>query len=165
MTALWGFDLDDVLCLTPGWRTPFRQTKKLWVQVPLIQERRPEWFAADPDLRAFIGALRAAGHGIAIVTGRRPWCRRVTADWLDRWGIGVDHLLFKPAIEARSTPQYKRDVVGRLGCAVFVDDDRQNVEALRTLADCVPVWWSEARREAVLGELAALRRRLEDRMV
>ena len=77
--------------------------------------------------------LRALGHDLFLVSGRLPWHRAPTLDWLAGQGLGeafTDLLVKQPR---RPPEEHKREAAAALRLEAFVEDERRTAEALVTL--------------------------------
>jgi hypoxanthine phosphoribosyltransferase len=94
-----------------------------------------------------------------VITGRPDVDRRLTKEWLERWGHGALPLECRPA-HIPHTPdtvaRYKAEAATRWGCTHFVESDAE--QALRVAAHAphlVVSWWSAADARAWLIGVAA----------
>ncbi|MEV5962215.1 HAD-IA family hydrolase [Kribbella sp. NPDC051952] len=89
------------------------------------------WFAAEPEVIALIGELRAAGIGCHLATNQQAFRRAIMQDergygeWFDHTFYSCDLGLAKP------DPAYFRAILGVLdvpaSSVLFIDDNEANV--------------------------------------
>ncbi len=152
-TITWGFDFDDVLCLTPALPARAHFVKKLLIQAPLLHDRGPMRFAPQLKLVEFAKEVQAQGARVVVVSGRRTWVSTSTERWLAAAGLKLDAVVHKPPIERRSTPRYKLEALRDLGCQAFVDDDPKNVDAINRAGYCTAFLWDPRRVEDTVSAL------------
>lgn len=86
-----------------------------------------------PEAAAAIRRLRDLGHDLFLVTGRLPWHRAPTLQWVAAQGLGeafADLLVKQPRL---SRKKHKREAAALLRLDAFVEDERRTAEALVTL--------------------------------
>ncbi|MGH7432205.1 MAG: hypothetical protein ACREJL_00475 [Candidatus Methylomirabilales bacterium] len=86
-----------------------------------------------PEAAAAIRRLRDLGHDLFLVTGRLPWHRAPTLQWLAAEGLGeafTDLLVKQPRLPRE---KHKRKAAAALRLEAFVEDERRTAEALVTL--------------------------------
>lgn len=137
-------------------------------------EMHEAWCPAPfKGMRELLGDLKAAGKGLALVTGKGAECCRMT---LERFGLaeGVFDFVETGAPDRNRKPEAIRSILERSGVkaeeAVYVGDTVSDVEACREAGtECLSAAWAKsARREAleaanagrVVGSVQELRRRL-----
>jgi HAD superfamily hydrolase (TIGR01509 family) len=89
------------------------------------------WFAAEPEVIALIGSLRATGVGCHLATNQQAYRRAIMqdergyGDWFDQTFYSCDLGLAKP------DPAYFRAILGSLqvpaSSVLFIDDNEDNV--------------------------------------
>lgn len=161
-TITWGFDFDDVLCLTPRLPASAHFVKKLLIQAPPLHGWGPMRFAPERELLSFAREVQERGDRIVVVSGRRTWVSTSTERWLQQIGLKPDAIVHKPPIERRSTPQFKVDVLRELECRAFVDDDPKNVDAINRAGTCTALLWEAKRAQQIVGALRQLDQRLRE---
>ena len=91
--------------------------------------RRP----VGPEAAEAVRRLRDLGHDLFLVTGRLPWHRAPTLQWLAGQGLGdafADLLIKQPRLPRE---KHKREAAATLRLEAFVEDERRTAEALLTL--------------------------------
>ncbi len=86
-----------------------------------------------PEAAEAVRHLRALGHDLFLVTGRLPWHREPTLQWLATQGLGE---AFKDLLvrELRAPREdHKRGAAAALRLEIFVEDERRTAEVLLTL--------------------------------
>lgn len=101
---------------------------------PLLLDLDELIVAADQTIEA----LAAEDWTIIYLSSRPENLQRATKNWLKRHGLAQHRLVLKPQHARRvNTPKWKASVVCTLGAkaeqVLFVDDDTQNVVAVRSL--------------------------------
>ncbi len=86
-----------------------------------------------PEAAEAVRRLRASGHDLFLVTGRLPWHRAPTLQWLVSQGLGdvfADLLVKQPRLRRE---KHKQEAAAALRLDAFVEDERRTAEALLTL--------------------------------
>ena len=86
-----------------------------------------------PEAVAAINRLRDLGHDLFLVTGRLPWHRAPTLDWLTSQGLGEAFTDLLVRELQRPREEHKREAATALRLEAFVEDERGTAEALVTL--------------------------------
>ncbi len=153
-----GVDIDDVLVdALPhflaafnarfGKAVPLEQAD--WDLFPVFPEippsdRRAFWRTLEeerflfqrpvrPEAAAAIRRLRDLDHDLFMVSGRLPWHREPTLQWLAGQGLGdaFADLLVRDLQRLRE--DHKREAAATLRLDAFIEDERRTAEALVTL--------------------------------
>lgn len=83
-----------------------------------------------------VKALKAAGHRIIVVSGRKESGRAKTAEWLDAFEVGFDELIMRPDDDDRSDDVlkaeiYDENIEGKYYVAGCIDDRKKVVDMWR----------------------------------
>jgi uncharacterized HAD superfamily protein len=153
-----GVDIDDVLVdALPhfigafntrfGKAVPLEQADwdifRVFPEIPL-PARRAFWARLEregflfqrpvhPEAAAAIRRLRDLGHDLFLVTGRLPWHRAPTLQWLAAQGLGEAFTDVLVRDLRRPREDHKRAAAASLRLDAFIEDERPTAEALVTL--------------------------------
>ena len=86
-----------------------------------------------PEAAAAVQQLRALGQDLFLVTGRLPWHRAPTLQWLATQGLGEAFSGLRVKHPRRPAEEHKREAAAALRLDAFVEDERRTAEALVTL--------------------------------
>lgn len=86
-----------------------------------------------PEAAAAVRRLGSSGHDLFLITGRLPWHRAPTLDWLARQGLGEAFAELLVKQPRRSREEHKRERAAALRLEAFIEDERRTAEALVTL--------------------------------
>ncbi len=86
-----------------------------------------------PEAAAAIRRLRRLGHDLFLVTGRLPWHRAPTLDWLAGHGLKEAFADLRVKQPRRPAEEHKLEAAATLRLEAFVEDERRTGEALVTL--------------------------------
>ena len=153
-----GVDIDDVLVdALPhflaafnarfGKAVPLEQADwdifRAFPEIPL-PDRRAFWRTLEdegflfqrpvhPEAAAAIRRLRDLSHDLFLITGRLPWHRAPTVQWLAGQGLGEAFADLRVKRPRRPAEDHKREAAAALRLDAFVEDERRTAEALLTL--------------------------------
>jgi phosphoglycolate phosphatase-like HAD superfamily hydrolase len=111
-----------------------------------VEKRPKDWpafFAAmadDGPLEVGIALARdqaALGHELVYLTGRNESWRRVTLDWMERYGVPTGRLVMRRDHDRRPAREFKPEAlrrIARTGRVVAVVDDDEAVVRVLTAA-------------------------------
>lgn len=103
-----------------------------------------------PDTLAWVGARRAEGHTVFVVTARRQRWEYLTRVWLRKWEVSYEHLLMRADDDDRADVEVKADIlqtIRRRGFQIVaaIDDNPSVIELWR--AEGIPVTVAPGWRE------------------
>jgi uncharacterized HAD superfamily protein len=153
-----GVDIDDVLVdalphFMAAFNARFGQSVQLeeadwdifraFPEIPAI-DRRAFWRTLEnerflfqrpinPEAADAIRRLRDLGHDLFLVTGRLPWHRAPTLDWLAGHGLKEVFADLRVKQPRRPAEEHKLEAAANLRLEAFVEDERRTAEALVTL--------------------------------
>lgn len=86
-----------------------------------------------PEAAAAIQRLRDLGHDLFLVTGRLPWHRAPTLEWLASHGLKEAFADLRVKEPRRPVEEHKREAAAALQIEAFIEDERRTAEALVAL--------------------------------
>jgi uncharacterized HAD superfamily protein len=86
-----------------------------------------------PEAAEAVRRLGALGHDLFLVTGRLPWHRAPTLQWLKGQGLGDVFADLRVKQPRRPAEEHKREAAATLRLDAFVEDERRTAEAIVTL--------------------------------
>lgn len=136
------YDVSDIFGVTRSQRDSF-WTKYIWKYC--LQENIRQ------DAKAVIDKLREDGHEIHIITGRvhttkqnakGQLFRKMLEYWLKKNGIKYDSINY---CSEDNSDSEKYEICKKLGIDVMVEDKKENIDKISTIADvvCISTKWNQ----------------------